>query len=336
MPSSLITVRPKGLYCEAGDFYIDPWKPVETALITHAHADHAYSGHQTYYATAISEGILRRRLGKDINLNGVGYGDKIKLGDTWVSFHSAGHVLGSAQVRVEHNDEVWVASGDFRRDRAASCEPFVVVGCDAFITEATFGLPIYHWDGGDVTAKQIYKWWQADPTRPSLLFCYAFGKSQRVLAELAKFTDKTVYLHGAVHNLTEIYRDVGVEMVPTIPVSQMEKSYKFTGDLIIAPPSGHRSSWMKRFKRPQTAFASGWMAVRGNRRRRGYERGFVLSDHADWPGLIKTVEQTKAKTIYVTHGQNDVLARYLNEKMDVVASPLETLYEGETDDVQAS
>ncbi|MGD1899695.1 MAG: ligase-associated DNA damage response exonuclease [Phormidesmis sp.] len=328
----LITVRPEGLYCEAGNFYIDPWKPVDTALITHAHADHAYSGHQAYYATAISEGILRRRLGKEINLSGVGYGDKIKLGNTWVSFHSAGHVLGSAQVRVEHKDEVWVASGDYKRDLDPSCAPFEVVECDAFITEATFGLPIYHWDGGEVTAEQIYSWWQNDPTRPSLLFCYAFGKSQRVLAELTKFTDKTVYLHGAVHNLTEIYRDVGVEMVPTVPVSQMEKSYRFTGDLIIAPPSGHRSSWMKRFKRPQTAFASGWMAVRGNRRRRGYERGFVLSDHADWPGLIKTVEQTKAKKIYVTHGQNDVLARYLNEKMTVDASPLETLFEGEKGD----
>jgi len=327
---SLITVRPEGLYCEAGNFYIDPWKPVETAMITHAHADHAYSGHQGYYATAISEGILHRRLGQDINLKGVGYGDKFKVGNTWVSFHSAGHVLGSAQVRVEHKEEVWVASGDYKRDSDPSCEPFEVVECDSFITEATFGLPVYHWDSGEVTAEQIYQWWQNDPSRPSLLFCYAFGKSQRVLAELTKFTGKTVYLHGAVHNLTEIYRQVGVEMVPTVPVSTMEKSYKFTGDLIIAPPSGHRSSWMKRFKRPQTAFASGWMAIRGNRRRRGYERGFVLSDHADWLGLIKTVEQTKAKNIYVTHGQNDVLSRYLNEKMNVQASPLETLFEGET------
>lgn len=328
----LVSVRPEGLYCEAGNFYIDPWKPVETAVITHAHADHAYSGHQNYYATGISEGILRRRLGKDIRLNGLRYGDRVKLGDTWVSLHSAGHVLGSAQVRVEHKEEVWVASGDYKRDRDPSCDPFEVVECDAFITEATFGLPIYHWDSGELTAKQIYDWWQADPERPSLLFCYAFGKSQRVLAELTKFTDKTVYLHGAVHNLTEIYREVGVNMVPTVPVSQMEKSYKFTGDLVIAPPSGHRSSWMKRFKRPQTAFASGWMAVRGNRRRRGYERGFVLSDHADWPSLIKTVEQTKARKIYVTHGQNDVLSRYLNEKMDVEASPLETLFEGEKED----
>lgn len=328
----LISVRPEGLYCKAGNFYIDPWKPVETAVITHAHADHAYSGHQNYYATEISEGILRRRLGKDIRLNSLRYGNRVQLGKTWVSLHSAGHVLGSAQVRVEHKGEVWVASGDYKRDKDPSCEPFEVVECDAFITEATFGLPIYHWDSGELTAEQIYQWWQSDADRPSLLFCYAFGKSQRVLAELTKFTDRTVYLHGAVHNLTEIYREVGINMVPTVPVSQMEKSYKFTGDLVIAPPSGHRSSWMKRFKRPQTAFASGWMAVRGNRRRRGYERGFVLSDHADWPGLIKTVEQTKAKKIYVTHGQNDVLSRYLNEKMDVEASPLDTLFEGEKED----
>ncbi len=328
----LITVHPEGLYCPTGDFHIDPWKPVDTALITHAHADHAYSGHQHYYATAISEGILRRRLGKDINLSGVTYGDPIKLGDTWVSFHSAGHVLGSAQIRVEHKGEVWAISGDYKRDADPSCEPFEVVECDTFITESTFGLPIYRWDSGEVTAEQIYQWWQGDLTRPSLLFCYAFGKSQRVLAELAKFTDKTVYLHGAVHNLTEIYREVGVKMLPTVPVSEMEKSYKFAGDLIISPPSGHRSSWMKRFKRPQTAFASGWMAVRGARRRRGYERGFVLSDHADWPGLIQTVEQTKAKTVYVTHGQNDVLSRYLRDRMGLDASPLKTLFEGETDE----
>ncbi|MGI8936130.1 MAG: ligase-associated DNA damage response exonuclease [Phormidesmis sp.] len=332
MPPALITVRPDGLYCAAGNFYIDPWKPVDTALITHAHADHAYSGHAHYYATAISEGILRRRLGKDINLSGVAYGDPIKLGDTWISFHSAGHVLGSAQVRVEHKGEVWAISGDYKRDADPSCDPFEVVECDTFITESTFGLPIYRWDSGEVTAEQIYQWWQGDPTRPSLLFCYSFGKSQRVLAELTKFTDKTVYLHGAVHNLTEIYREVGIKMLPTVPVSQMEKSYKFEGDLIISPPSGHRSSWMKRSKRPQTAFASGWMAVRGARRRRGYERGFVLSDHADWPGLIKTVEQTKAQTVYVTHGQNDVLSRYLSESMGIAASPLKTLFEGETDE----
>ncbi|MEM9907465.1 MAG: DNA ligase-associated DEXH box helicase, partial [Cyanobacteria bacterium P01_D01_bin.44] len=181
------------------------------------------------------------------------------------------------------------------------------------------------------TAQAIHRWWQTDPERPSLLFCYSFGKAQRVLGELTQFTDQTVYVHGAVHVLNEIYREVGIEMLPTVPVSDMAKSYKFAGDLIIAPPSGHRSSWMKRFKRPQTAFASGWMAVRGARRRRGYERGFVLSDHADWPSLIKTVKETKAKTVYVTHGQNEVLSRYLNEEMGIQAMPLKTLFEGEGD-----
>ncbi|MEL6137345.1 MAG: ligase-associated DNA damage response exonuclease [Cyanobacteria bacterium J06628_6] len=329
--TSLITVRPEGLYCEAGDFYIDPWKPVGTALITHAHSDHARSGSEQYYATQVSEGILHKRLGQEIKLNGVQYGDKFKIGETWISFHSAGHVLGSAQVRVEHKDEVWVVSGDYKRCDDPTNDPFEVVECDAFITEATFGLPIYRWASGKETAEQAYNWWQSDPERPSLLFCYSFGKAQRVLGELTKFTDKTVYVHGAVHVLTEIYRQVGVDMVPTVPISEMEKSYKFQGDLVIAPPSGHRSSWMKRFKRPQTAFASGWMAVRGARRRRGYERGFVLSDHADWPGLVKTVKETKAKKVYVTHGQTEVLSRYLREEMAIDAVPLKTLYEGEGD-----
>lgn len=331
MPTPLITVTKQGLYCKAGDFYIDAWKPVETDLLTHAHSDHARSGSTKYLATAISEGVLRKRLGQEIDLQGLQYGEKVKLGDTWVSFHSAGHVLGSAQIRVEHKDEVWVASGDYKRCTDPTTEPFEVVLCDAFITEATFGLPIYQWQSGAETAQEIYDWWQSDLSRPTLLFCYAFGKAQRVLAELKALTDQPVYLHGAVQNLVETYRQVGVEMVETIPVSTMDRKYKFSGDLIIAPPSAHRSPWMKRFKRPQTGFASGWMAVRGNRRRRGYERGFILSDHADWPGLINTVRETGAQQVYVTHGQNEVLSRYLREVEGVNAQPLDTLFEGEAE-----
>jgi len=328
---TLITVRPEGLYCEKGDFFIDPWRPVGNALVTHAHSDHARSGSDHYIATAVSEGILRKRLGNDIDLQGVQYGEKLKLGDTWVSFHSAGHVLGSAQIRVEHKDEVWVVSGDYKRCADPSCAPFEVVPCNTFITEATFGLPIYRWDPGTETARRIYDWWQGDQERASILFCYAFGKAQRILAELTQFTDRPVYVHGAIQALTEIYREQGVQMLPTLSTSEMPRNHKYTGELVLAPPSGHRSSWMKRFKHPQTAFASGWMAVRGARRRRGYERGFVLSDHADWPSLIQTVKDTGAETVYVTHGQSDVVARYLNETMDVDAMPLETLFEGEGD-----
>ncbi|MBD2459455.1 ligase-associated DNA damage response exonuclease [Oscillatoria sp. FACHB-1407] len=328
---SLITVRQEGLYCEQGDFYIDPWRPVDRALITHAHSDHARSGSAHYVAVHLSQEILKKRLGDAINLQGVEYGEKLKLGNTWVSFHPAGHVLGSAQIRVECGDEVWVVSGDYKRGDDPTCAAFEVVPCDVFITEATFGLPIYHWNTGEETCRQIYDWWKSDCTRPSLLFCYAFGKAQRVLGELAKFTDQPVYVHGAVHVLTEIYRQLGVPMVPTLPASEMPRSYKFNGDLILAPPSAHRSSWMKRFQHPQTAFASGWMAVRGARRRRGYERGFVLSDHADWQGLVNTILQTGAKTVYVTHGQTDVLSRYLSEMHGLHALPLKTLFEGEGD-----
>lgn len=328
---ALITVLPEGLYCEAGGFFIDPWRPVDTALITHAHSDHARSGSSRYFATQISQGVLRKRLGDRIDLQGLEYGEPVRLGETWVSFHPAGHVLGAAQIRVEHRDQVWVISGDYKRCADPTCAPFEVVPCDTFITEATFGLPIYKWETGKETCKQIYDWWQSDPERPSLLFCYAFGKAQRILSELQAFTDRPVYVHGAIHVLTEIYRQVGISMVPTIPASEMPRDYKFKGELVLSPPSGHRSSWMKRFQQPQTAFASGWMAVRGARRRRGYERGFVLSDHADWQGLVSTALQTQAKTIYVTHGQSDILSRYLTEVHGLNALPLRTLFEGEGD-----
>jgi putative mRNA 3-end processing factor len=328
---ALITVRPEGLYCAAGDFYVDPWRPVETALITHAHADHARSGSQHYLATAPSEGVLRQRLGADIHLQGVQYGDRLKLGETWVSFHPAGHVLGSAQVRVEHKDEVWVVSGDYKRCADPTCAPFEVVPCDGFITEATFGLPIYKWDSGAETARRIYDWWQAAGDRPSILFGYAFGKAQRVLSELRAYTDCPVYVHGAIAVLNDFYRAQGIPLLPTVNTTDQPKGTAYGGDLILAPPSAHRSSWMKRFKAPQTAFASGWMAVRGARRRRGYERGFVLSDHADWSSLISTIQATGARQVYVTHGQNDVLARYLREVCHIDAAPLQTLFEGEAD-----
>ncbi|MEB3357781.1 MAG: ligase-associated DNA damage response exonuclease [Synechococcales bacterium] len=328
---SLVTVRSEGLYCEAGEFFIDPWKPVDLALITHAHADHARSGSRHYIATGASAGILRHRLGQEINLQGVAYGERFKLGNTWVSFHPAGHVLGSAQIRIEHREEVWVISGDYKRNADPTCTPFEVVPCDVFVTEATFGLPIYRWDAGREVVRRIYDWWQSDPERPSILFCYAFGKAQRVLSELTQFTDQPVYVHGAIQVLTEIYREQGIPMVETRSTSDVPRDRSYQGTLVLSPPSGHRSTWMKRFKQPQTAFASGWMAVRGARRRRGYERGFVLSDHADWRGLIDTILGTGAKTVYVTHGQNDVLSRYLNEQYQIQASPLETLFEGEGD-----
>ena len=298
-------------------------------MITHAHADHARSGCGEYWAIGRSAAVLRQRLGQQINLHEVNYGDEHRIGDARVSFHSAGHVLGSAQIRLQAGGETWLVSGDYKRDSDPSCDPFSVVSTDVLISEATFGLPIYRWPAGQQVAADLLRWWREAPERASLLFCYAFGKAQRLLAELHQLGVRdTVLLHGAMVPITQAYRDEGIAMVPTEPVSSLPRNADLSGRLVLAPPSAHRSPWMKRFKAPQTGFASGWMAVRGARRRRGYERGFVLSDHADWPGLLQTVRDSKAQQVYVTHGQSDVLARYLREVEGIASEPLSTLFEG--------
>ena len=323
---SVLRRHSQGLYCPAADAWIDPQRPVERAIITHAHADHAKAGCNEYWAIAQSEGVLRQRLGRNIKLHTMTYGKDFTLGKAKLSLHSAGHVLGSAQIRIEVQGEVWLVTGDYKRCDDPSCEPFESVECDVLITESTFGLPIYRWESGKDVARDIYKWWNAQTEHPSILFCYAFGKAQRVLAELKSIgVNEEVLLHGAVETITKHYRKAGVEMSPTRPVSELERKDPLKGRLIIAPPSAFRSAWMKRFKEPQTAFASGWMAVRGARRRRGFERGFVLSDHADWQGLMLTIKQSKAKRIFVTHGHDDVVARYLNETEGLEAFPLSVL-----------
>lgn len=314
----LIRLTSAGLYCEAGDFYIDPWRPVARAVITHAHADHARSGSDDYYASASSLPILQKRLGHQARVNSLEYGQRIEFGQTSVSLHPAGHILGSAQVRVEHDGEVWVASGDYKRDADPSCEAFEVVPCDTFITEATFALPVYRWPPASLVARQVFEWWQENKRagRASVLFCYALGKAQRLLAELTAYTQETVLLHGAVTGLTDIYREAGVAMLPTEPavLEADRKKRNYAGELIIAPPGANGTTWMRRFGQCGTGFCSGWMQIRGNRRRRGYDRGFVISDHADWPSLVTTIKQTGAARVLATHGQSDVLVRYLNER----------------------
>lgn len=323
----LIRATETGLVCEAGDFVIDPWRETHTALITHAHADHARPVAQVYYAAHSSVPLLKKRLGEDKDIRGVSFGEKLKMGQTEVSFHPAGHILGSAQIRVQHDNEVWVFTGDFKRDHDPSCEAFELVPCDTFITEATFALPVYRWQPGPVVAEEIWHWWQAmqDEQRPAVLFAYSLGKAQRVLSELTAFTDQSVYLHGAVTGLTDLYREAGINMLQTLPVDLQDRSVDYRGKLIIAPPGASGSSWMRRFPKASTGFCSGWMRVRGNRRRRGYERGFVLSDHADWPGLLETIKQTGARRILTTHGQSATLVRLLREQ-GLDASELLTQY----------
>lgn len=333
MPAeALIVRRPEGLYCPAGDFHIDPWRPVARAVVTHAHADHARAGHGLIYATEDSLPILRHRLGDKQPMRGLAYGESLPLARCRVSLHPAGHILGSAQVRVEGPGGVWVASGDYKRADDPTCAPYEAVPCDVFITEATFALPVYRWPEPAAVMAEIAAWWQqaGEEGRPAVLFSYALGKAQRILAGLCAHRDDTVYLHGAMTPLVQIYRDAGVAMLPTAPVSEQPADQDWAGRLVLAPPGAAGSAWMRRFRDASLGFASGWMRVRGNRRRRGFDRGFVLSDHADWPDLLRSIDEAGCRHVYATHGNADVLVRYLGER-GISAAPLRTEYDGEGD-----
>ncbi len=325
----LIVATPDGLYCPPGNFHIDPWRPVERAVITHAHGDHLRGGSAHYFVSETGAGVARRRLPLDAVLSTKTYRERFTLGGVEVTLYPAGHILGSSQVRVEYGGQVWVLSGDYKRDPDPTCEPFEPVPCDVFISEATFALPAYRWPPTPWVAREIYDWWQANRRRgaASVLFAYALGKAQRVLAELLAYTQEPVYLHGAVANLTEVYRAQGIAMVPTLPVVSVSPA-TYAGALILAPPSAAGSTWMRRFGDASTGFCSGWMRVRGDRRRRGYDRGFVLSDHADWPSLLRTFEETGARHIALTHGHSETMTRYLRER-GIDAKTLRTEYGAE-------
>ena len=319
-PTPLLVMTRAGLYCPQGDFYIDPGRAVPKALITHAHSDHARPGSARYYATHSCLPLLQHRLGLKASIQGVAYGEELDFNGVTVSFHPAGHILGSAQIRVEYQGEVWVASGDYKRDADPTCEPFEVVPCDVFITESTFALPLYRWDPCDAVAADILEWWVDNQLakRATILCCYSLGKAQRLLAELGKLTDQPVVLHDSMRELVSLYRAQNVEMIPT----RCGRVNDPAGELFLAPPSALKTQWMQQFSDYETGFASGWMRTRrfGN-----YDRGFVVSDHADWPSLLQTVEDTGAQKIYVMHGSEEVLARHLQER-NVDASPVSALY----------
>ncbi|WP_434458421.1 ligase-associated DNA damage response exonuclease [Stutzerimonas urumqiensis] len=331
----LVIARPEGLYCPPGDFYIDPWKPVDRAVITHAHGDHARWGMNHYLATADSEGILRTRIAQDMPLQTLAYGETLEHNGVRLSFHPAGHVLGSAQLRIEHQGEVWVASGDYKVEPDATCAPFEPVRCHTFITESTFGLPIYRWPAQRQVFTEINGWWRANAAagRTSVLFCYAFGKAQRILHGLDAAIGP-ILVHGAVEPLNRVYREAGIALPETLYAGDIKKGDpRLKQAIVLAPPSAGGSTWVRRFGDFSDGFASGWMMLRGTRRRRGVDRGFVLSDHADWSGLLWAIEQTGAERVMVTHGSVAVLVRYLRER-GLDAQAFETEY-GEEDDTPA-
>ncbi|MGH8795863.1 MAG: ligase-associated DNA damage response exonuclease [Caldimonas sp.] len=338
--ADLVVHRPAGLYCPPGDFYIDPWVPVERAVITHAHADHARRGHAHYLAAAPAEGVLRVRLG-EVDLQTLAYGAQIDHRGVRLSLHPAGHVLGSAQVRLEHGGQVWVASGDYylagdtddAREDNATCTPFEPVRCHCFISESTFGLPIYRWPSQRDVFADIDHWWRgnADAGRASLLMGYSFGKAQRILAGVDPEIGP-IFVHGAVETLNRAYRAAGVALPPTQLVVDVADKASFARALVVAPPSVQNSAWTRRFGAASDAFASGWMQLRGTRRRRGVDRGFVLSDHADWPGLQRAIRATGAERVIVTHGYEAVMVRWLEEQ-GLRAGSFDTEYGHDDDEV---
>jgi putative mRNA 3-end processing factor len=313
---NLLTVTEAGATCAAGGFVVDPLLPVRIAVITHAHGDHLRPGCAEYVTTEQGAPLARKRLGPDAKIRALAYGEPARFGPITLSLHPAGHVLGSAQVRLTAGDDVWVVSGDYKRAPDPTCAPFEVVPCDVFVTEATFALPIFRWEPTDVIALDILDWWEQNRAagRASLLLGYALGKAQRILAELAGRVDRPVRVHGAVEPLVQLYREAGVEMAPTKVVGDERGKAAFAGELIVAPPGWEATPWARRFGADaEVGLASGAMLVRGNRRRRSLDRGFALSDHADWPALLATIADSGAKRVLVTHGFVDPLVRWLVE-----------------------
>ncbi len=307
----MLQSTPDGLACPRGGFFVDPVGGVDVAVITHAHADHARPGSRRYVCAAAGAPILRRRLGPEVTIDAWSYGEPHRLGGVEVSLHPAGHVAGSAQVRIAAGGEVWVVTGDYKRDADPTCDAFEVVPCDTLVSEATFALPIYRWPPVDQVVADLRAWiaGNRDADRPSVLFAYSLGKAQRLLALLAGTMDEPPLAHGAVIAMTEAYREAGVPLPPVEPVLEQTRGAATRGRVVIAPPSAMNTPWLRRFPNATSAMVSGWMRVRGARRWKGVDRGFVISDHADWPALLDTIAATGCRRVLATHGYADVLAR---------------------------
>jgi putative mRNA 3-end processing factor len=337
----LIQSTPHGLYCEEGGFHVDPWAPVERAVITHAHADHARPGSDSYLCTTDGARVLRLRMGASAAITTLAYGASLEQQGVRVSMHPAGHILGSAQVRIERTvasahgpaGEVWVISGDYKTEPDSTCRPFEPVRCHTFITESTFGLPIYQWPVQGEAAAEINAWWRANQQegRTSLVYAWPLGKAQRVLASIDRSIGP-VGAHGSIRRLNEAYTAEGVPLPQVLSATGDEAKPLRGAGLVVAPPSTSATTWLRRLAGEggvSTAFVSGWMKVRGARRRRSVDRGFVLSDHADWPGLMTTIRDTGAQRVGVTHGFAEQVSRWLREQ-GLESFVIESRYEGES------
>ncbi len=337
-PVDLLTLTSSGLYCKAGDFYLDPWKPVVRAVITHGHSDHARAGHKAYLTHRETAAIIRHRLGINSGISSLEYGKVIRLGPVKVSLYPAGHIPGSSQILLEHRGDRWVFSGDYHTSGFSGshgfCTPFESVPCRVFVTESTFGLPVYRWPNPSSEFDAIQRWWADNQKsgRCSVLVGYSLGKAQRLLHGLDP-VQGPLFAHGAVRNMTDVIRKLGYELPDLLSPEDLVNRKVLQQGLVLVPPSAIDSPWMKRFEPFSLAFASGWMRIRGPRRRHAADRGFVLSDHADWDGLNAAVDASGAERVLVTHGFADTFSRWLKEK-GLDAEPLQTLFEGESGEIR--
>ncbi|MGK7397672.1 MAG: ligase-associated DNA damage response exonuclease [Candidatus Cyclobacteriaceae bacterium M3_2C_046] len=332
----LLEFTDKGIYCPPADVYIDAWQPVNKVIVTHGHADHARYGSQHYLCHQDTAPILKYRLGDGNTIQPVAYNEKININGVSFSLHPAGHIVGSAQIRVACQGEVWVVSGDYKLENDHLTAPFELVTCDVFITESTFGLPVYKWKAQELVYQEIMQWWlqNQEQDKCSVLTGYSLGKAQRLLQNL-DLGSGPVYLHGAIYNINQVLTDAGLPIKTAQRVTPELDKKNFRKALVIAPPSAANSAWMKRFYPYSTGIASGWMSLRGARRRRAADRGFVLSDHADWTGLNQVISQTNAGKIIITHGYRHVLARWLNQ-CGYDARVESTQFEGELSEIGES
>ncbi|PSL05111.1 ligase-associated DNA damage response exonuclease [Cecembia rubra] len=333
--SKLIELTPFGLYCPKADIFIDPWRPVDKAVITHAHSDHARWGMKSYLVHSQSQEVMKLRLGDEISLQTIEYNETLKINGVIISLHPAGHIPGSSQVRLEFQGKVVVVSGDYKLEDDGLSEAFEPVKCHEFVSECTFGLPIYKWQPQKEVFEKINHWWRtnAENNRNSVIFAYSLGKAQRVLNHLERSIGK-IFAHEAIWNTNQALLANGVKVLDVEKVSAEMSKSTFNGALIIAPPSAMGSPWLKKFSPYRTAICSGWMNIRGARRRRAADAGFVLSDHADWEGLITAIKATGAEQVFLTHGNTAVFGRYLEEEEKIKATELETLFQGESTNIE--
>lgn len=327
MKTPLLIFNNSGIYCEQADVYLDPWKPVDKAIITHGHADHSRWGHKNYITHHTNIPIIKHRLG-ELNVTGKKYNETFTINGVIFSLHPAGHIIGSSQVRVEYKGEVWVFTGDYKIENDGISVPYEPVKCHTFITECTFGLPAFNWIPQQTVYNDINNWWVKNQTekKTSVLFGYSLGKAQRLLNGLNPQIGK-IYTHAAVENMTEVLRPF-VHFPKTQLITRETTKQELLGNIVLAPPSTHGSPWIRKMVPFETASASGWMAFRGARRRRAIDKGFVLSDHCDWNGLLTAIEATGATKIITTHGYTDIFSKYLRTQ-GYDARTEKTQYEGE-------